>query len=82
MKINTANGQRSVHFPQDPPDGYQHTEYGRTWQWVKDPGMWRSVTGGVPGSGGGGPVKWDDVEEKPEGIVALGVSGLIIGGSY
>ena len=82
MKTRTLSGARTVHFPQSPRDGYQHTEHGRTWQWVDDPGIWRSVSGGVPGQGGGGPVKWADVEEKPEGIEALGVSGIIIGGSY
>ena len=80
MKVRTLSGERTVHFPQTPPDGYQHTEHNRTWQWVADPGMWRSVSGGIAG-GEGGPVDWDDVQDKPDSINSL-AAGIIIGGSY
>ena len=82
MKIRTLSGERTVHFPQTPEDGFQHSEHGRTWQWTEigDGGVWRSVSGGI--AGGGGPVKWEDLVDKPEGIDALGTSGIIIGGSY
>ena len=82
MKITTLSGERTVHFPQTPANGFQHSEHGRTWQWVEvgDGGMWRSVSGGI--AGGGGPITWDEILAKPEGIEALGNSGIIIGGTY
>ena len=79
MKTRTISGERTVHFPQSPAPGYQHTEHGRTWQWVEDPGMWRSVSGGVAGNT---KVTWEEVEGKPAPIEALGKQNIIIGGSY
>ena len=83
MEINTLSGTRTINFPQKPADGFQHTEHGRTWEWVDDPGMWRSVKGGAdPGGGTSGPITWDEILAKPEGIEALGESGIIIGGTF
>ena len=71
----------NINFPQNPPDGYRHAEHGRVWEWRDVPGVWRSVSGGAEGGGGGGPVKWDDVQEKPVPIDSL-AAGIIIGGSF
>ena len=65
MKIKTTSGERTVNFPQQPTPDYQHTEHGRTWQWVADPGMWRSVKGGVDHDDSGGGGSWGDITDKP-----------------
>ena len=44
---SVSSDSRATFFPQSPVDGQQHGEHGRVWQWVADPGMWRSVTGGA-----------------------------------
>ena len=83
MEIKTLSGTRTINFPQSPPDGWQHAEHGRVWEWMADPGIWRSVSSGVPENGGNaGPITWDEILAKPEGIEALGNSGIIIGGTY
>ena len=50
--------QRVVNFPSNPPYGTTHYEHGRTWEFV-EPGMWRSVSGGIE-------IEWDDISNKPD----------------
>ncbi len=49
--------QRAVNFPGGVDYGTTHYEHGRTWEFV-EPGMWRSVSGGIE-------IEWDDIDGKP-----------------
>ena len=72
---SVSSDSRATFFPQSPVDGQQHGEHGRIWQWVADPGMWRSVTGGatIDGDLATQDALDAEIQDREDGDTALGL---------